>query len=211
VGWVTGHSYIVYGPLCQWRHHSDVRGRAHLPDASALLAGVDKHQVNIFYTAPTAIRALMREGEQAGRSGLSRQPAPARFGRRTDQSGSLGVVSPRMVGKGRCPIVDTWWQTETGGILITPLPGATALKARFATRRSSACSRRWSTNGQHAGGAGEGNLVIAALLAGQMRTVYGDHERFVETYFSTYPGYVLHRRRRAPRRGRLLLDHRPGG
>jgi len=188
VGWVTGHSYIVYGPLSNGATTLMFEGVPNYPTVSRFWEVVDKHQVNIFYTAPTAIRALMREGEEpvkkADRSSLR-------------LLGSVGEpINPeawlwyhQVVGDGRCPIVDTWWQTETGGILITPLPGATDLKPGSATRPFfGVLPEVVDQSGAVLEGATEGNLVLAMSWPGQMRTVYGDHERFVQTYFSTYPG-----------------------
>ena len=188
VGWVTGHSYIVYGPLANGATTLMFEGVPSYPDASRFWQVVDKHQVAIFYTAPTAIRALMREGEE-----------PVRRTRRTSLRvlGSVGEpINPEawlwyhsVVGDGRCPIVDTWWQTETGGILITPLPGATELKPGSATRPFFGIKPVIVDNeGHHLEGVVEGNLCLADSWPGQMRTVYGDHERFVQTYFSTFPG-----------------------
>ena len=188
VGWVTGHSYIVYGPLANGATTLMFEGVPNYPDSSRFWQVCDKHKVNIFYTAPTAIRALMREGEE-----------PVKKTRR-DTLRILGTVGEPInpeawmwyydiVGEGRCPIVDTWWQTETGGILITPLPGATPLKPGSATRPFFGV-RPIIVDGEggHLDGATEGNLCIADSWPGQMRTVYGDHERFIQTYFSTYPG-----------------------
>ena len=188
VGWVTGHSYIVYGPLANGATTLMFEGVPNYPDNSRFWQVVDKHKVNIFYTAPTALRALMREGE-----------APVKA---TDRSslrllGSVGEpINPeawlwyhRVVGDERCPIVDTWWQTETGGILITPLPGATDLKPGSATRPFFGVKPALvDSEGALLEGATSGNLVLLDSWPGQMRTVYGDHERFVQTYFSTYPG-----------------------
>ncbi len=188
VGWVTGHSYIVYGPLANGATTLVFEGVPNYPDFSRFWQVCDKHKVNIFYTAPTAIRALMREGEE---------PVKA-----TDRSslrllGTVGEpINPEawmwyyeVVGGERCPIVDTWWQTETGGILITPLPGATPLKPGSATRPFFGIQPLIvDGDGKPLDGATEGNLCIADSWPGQMRTVYGDHERFVQTYFSTYPG-----------------------
>ena len=188
VGWVTGHSYIVYGPLANGATTLMFEGVPNYPTAARFWEVCDKHQVNIFYTAPTAIRALMGAGED-----LVKQ---------TDRSslrllGSVGEpINPEawlwyynVVGDGRCPIVDTWWQTETGGILITPLPGATALKPGSATRPFFGVQPALvDGEGTILEGATEGNLVITDSWPGQMRTVYGDHERFVQTYFSTYKG-----------------------
>jgi len=188
VGWVTGHSYIVYGPLANGATTLMFEGVPNYPDASRFWQVCDKHQVNIFYTAPTAIRALMREGEG---------PVQA-----TDRSsirllGSVGEpINPEawlwyhnVVGEGRCPIVDTWWQTETGGIMISPLPGATALKPGSATRPLPGIMPALvDADGKELEGAVSGNLIIKESWPGQMRTVYGDHDRFIETYFKTYPG-----------------------
>ncbi len=188
VGWVTGHSYILYGPLANGATTLMFEGVPNYPTASRFWHVVDKWDVNIFYTAPTAIRALMGAGEE--------------LVKRTDRSslrllGSVGEpINPeawewyhRVVGERRCPIVDTWWQTETGGILITPLPGATALKPGSATRPFFGIQPALvDDKGNILEGAATGNLVILDSWPGQMRTVYGDHERFVQTYFSTYPG-----------------------
>ncbi|MCG5236438.1 acetate--CoA ligase [Xanthobacter oligotrophicus] len=188
VGWVTGHSYIVYGPLANGATTLMFEGIPNYPSVSRFWDVIDKHQVNIFYTAPTAIRSLMQAGEE-----------PVK---RTSRSslrllGSVGEpINPeawewyyRVVGEERCPIVDTWWQTETGGILITPLPGATKLKPGSATRPFfGVLPEVVDAEGKVLEGACEGNLVIADSWPGQMRTVYGDHERFEQTYFSTYPG-----------------------
>jgi acetyl-CoA synthetase len=188
VGWVTGHSYIVYGPLANGATTLMFEGIPTYPTASRFWHVVDKWKVNIFYTAPTAIRSLMGAGDD--------------FVKRTDRSslrllGSVGEpINPeawewyhRVVGEHRCPIVDTWWQTETGGILITPLPGATTLKPGSATRpffgvRPALVDEK----GGVLEGAAQGNLVILDSWPGQARTIYGDHDRFVQTYFSTYPG-----------------------
>jgi len=188
VGWVTGHSYIVYGPLANGATSLVFEGVPNYPDTSRFWQVVDKHKVNIFYTAPTAIRALMRDGDD-----------PVKRTKRSSLRilGSVGEpINPEawlwyynVVGEGRCPIVDTWWQTETGGILITPLPGATALKPGSATRPFFGVKPVVvDAEGNHLEGACEGNLCIADSWPGQMRTVYGDHERFVQTYFSTYKG-----------------------
>ncbi|MFG1179169.1 acetate--CoA ligase [Xanthobacter versatilis] len=188
VGWVTGHSYIVYGPLANGATTLMFEGIPNYPSVSRFWDVIDKHKVNIFYTAPTAIRSLMQAGEE-----------PVK---RTSRSslrllGSVGEpINPeawewyyRVVGEERCPIVDTWWQTETGGILITPLPGATKLKPGSATRPFfGVMPEVVDAEGKVLEGACEGNLVIADSWPGQMRTVYGDHERFEQTYFSTYPG-----------------------
>ena len=188
VGWVTGHSYIVYGPLANGATTLMFEGVPNYPSDSRFWEVVDKHQVNIFYTAPTAIRALMAKGDgpvkQASRASLR-------------LLGSVGEpINPeawewywRVVGDGRCPIVDTWWQTETGGILITPLPGAIDQKPGSATKPFFGVAPAIvDANGATLEGACEGNLVLTDSWPGQMRTVYGDHERFVQTYFSTYPG-----------------------
>ncbi|WP_407049349.1 acetate--CoA ligase [Methyloraptor flagellatus] len=188
VGWVTGHSYIVYGPLANGATSLMFEGIPTYPSASRFWDVVDKHKVNIFYTAPTAIRSLMGAGEELVKK-TSR--ASLRI------LGSVGEpINPEawlwyynVVGDGRCPIVDTWWQTETGGILITPLPGATALKPGSATRPFFGVQPAVvDAEGNILEGATEGNLVLLDSWPGQMRTVYGDHERFVQTYFSTYKG-----------------------
>ena len=188
VGWVTGHSYIVYGPLANGATTLMFEGIPNYPTISRFWDVVDKHQVNIFYTAPTAIRSLMGAGEE---------PVKKTSRKSLRLLGSVGEpINPeawewyyRVVGENRCPIVDTWWQTETGGILITPLPGATALKPGSATRPFFGVKPEIvDANGEVLEGATEGNLVISDSWPGQMRTVYGDHERFVQTYFSTYPG-----------------------
>ncbi len=188
VGWVTGHTYIVYGPLANGATTLMFEGIPNYPDSSRFWQVVDKHQVNIFYTAPTAIRSLMREGD-----------GPVKATKRTSLRvlGSVGEpINPeawmwyhRVVGDERCPIVDTWWQTETGGILISPLPGATALKPGSATLPlPGVVPVLVDAEGHALEGAVEGNLCIAKSWPGQMRTLYGDHERFVQTYFTTYPG-----------------------
>ena len=188
VGWVTGHSYIVYGPLANGATTLMFEGVPNYPTMSRFWEVVDKHNVNIFYTAPTAIRSLMGAGEEVVRK-TSR--ASLRL------LGSVGEpINPeawewyhRVVGEGRCPIVDTWWQTETGGIMITPLPGATKLKPGSATQPFFGIAPEIvDANGAPLQGACEGNLVIADSWPGQSRTVFGDHARFVSTYFSTYPG-----------------------
>lgn len=188
VGWVTGHSYIVYGPLANGATTLMFEGVPNYPTVSRFWEVCDKHKVNIFYTAPTAIRALMREGnDPVTKCDLSTLRV----------LGSVGEpINPEawnwyhtVVGKEKCPIVDTWWQTETGGILITPLPGATDLKPGSATRPFFGVQPELVDNeGKPLEGATEGNLCIADSWPGQMRTCYGDHERFVQTYFSTYPG-----------------------
>jgi acetyl-CoA synthetase len=188
VGWVTGHSYIVYGPLANGAITLMFEGVPNYPDASRFWQVVDKHEVSIFYTAPTAIRALMRLGED---------PVKKTSRKSLRILGSVGEpINPeawmwyyKVVGDSRCPIVDTWWQTETGGILITPLPGATELKPGSATRPFFGITPALVDNdGKVLEGAIDGNLVILDSWPGQMRTVYGDHERFIQTYFSTFPG-----------------------
>ena len=188
VGWVTGHSYIVYGPLANGATTLMFEGVPNYPDTSRFWQVVDKHKVNIFYTAPTAIRALMRDGEgpvkRCSRSTLR-------------LLGTVGEpINPeawewyyKVVGEERCPIVDTWWQTETGGIMLTPLPGATALKPGSATLpffgvKPAIVDRE----GNFLDGAAAGNLVILDSWPGQMRSIYGDHQRFIDTYFSQFPG-----------------------
>ncbi|HET9149632.1 MAG TPA: acetate--CoA ligase [Alphaproteobacteria bacterium] len=188
VGWVTGHSYIVYGPLANGAITLMFEGVPNYPDSSRFWQVVDKHKVNIFYTAPTAIRALMREGDQ---------PVKKTSRASLRVLGTVGEpINPeawlwywRIVGDKRCPVVDTWWQTETGGILITPLPGATALKPGSATRPFFGIKPEIvDADGRTVEGAGSGNLCIANSWPGQMRTVYGDHQRFIDTYFKAYPG-----------------------
>ncbi|MBL8670547.1 MAG: acetate--CoA ligase [Alphaproteobacteria bacterium] len=188
VGWVTGHSYIVYGPLANGATSLMFEGIPNYPDSSRFWQVIDKHKVNIFYTAPTAIRALMREGED---------PVKRTSRKSLRILGSVGEpINPeawlwyhRVVGDGRCPIVDTWWQTETGGILITPLPGAIPTKPGSATKPFFGIRPIIVDNeGKQLEGATEGNLCIADSWPGQMRTVYGDHKRFGETYFSTFKG-----------------------
>ncbi|MBT5383777.1 MAG: acetate--CoA ligase [Kordiimonadaceae bacterium] len=188
VGWVTGHSYIVYGPLANGATTLIFEGVPNYPDASRFWQICDKHKVNIFYTAPTAVRALMSAGNE--------------FVQKCDRSslrilGSVGEpINPEawnwyyeVVGDSRCPIVDTWWQTETGGIMITPLPGATDLKPGSATRPFfGIIPELIDGDGNVLEGATSGNLCIADSWPGQMRTVYGDHDRFIQTYFSTYDG-----------------------
>ena len=188
VGWVTGHSYIVYGPLANGAISLVFEGIPTYPDAGRFWAVIDKHKVNTFYTAPTAIRALMREGD-----------GPVKQHKRSSLKllGTVGEpINPEawewyyhVVGDGRCPIVDTWWQTETGGHLITPLPGATALKPGSASIPFFGVVPGIVDNeGKLLEGACEGNLVITRPWPGQMRSVYGDHQRFIDTYFKTYPG-----------------------
>jgi acetyl-CoA synthetase len=195
VGWVTGHSYIVYGPLANGAITLMFEGVPNYPTSSRFWEVCDKHDVNICYTAPTAIRALMREGEE---------PVKRTSRKSLRLLGSVGEpINPeawewyhKVVGDGRCPIVDTWWQTETGGILISPLPGATDLKPGSATKPLfGVMPALLDGEGKELTGAAEGNLVIRDSWPGQMRTVYGDHKRFVETYFSTFGA----RRRRTQR------------
>jgi acetyl-CoA synthetase len=188
VGWVTGHSYIVYGPLANGATSLVFEGVPNWPDASRLWQVCDKHQVTILYTAPTAIRALMREGD-----------GPVRKTSRKSLRllGSVGEpINPEawewyfnVVGEGRCPIVDTWWQTETGGTLMCPLPGSTVLKPGCAMKPFFGIRPAiLDVDGQPIDGEGSGNLVITDSWPGQMRTVYGDHQRFIDTYFTMYPG-----------------------
>jgi acetyl-CoA synthetase len=188
IGWVTGHSYIVYGPLANGATTVMFEGVPNYPDFGRFWQVVDKHQVTIFYSSPTAIRSLMREGE-----------APVRASSRKSLRllGSVGEpINPeawewyhRVVGDGRCPIVDTWWQTETGGIMITPLPGAIDLKPGSATLPFFGVQPAIVDNeGKLLEGATEGNLVLLDSWPAQMRTVYGDHQRFIDTYFKTFPG-----------------------
>ena len=191
VGWVTGHSYIVYGPLANGATTLMFEGVPNYPDPSRFWQVVDKHNVRIFYTAPTAIRALMREGED--------------YVRRTDRRSLriLGTVGEPInpdawlwyydhVGEQRCPIVDTWWQTETGGILISPIPGATPLKPGSATRPFFGVEPVIVDNdGRVVKGVGEGNLCLARAWPGMMRTVFGDHQRFIQTYFSSFSGFYF--------------------
>jgi len=188
VGWVTGHSYIVYGPLANGATSLVFEGVPSYPDNSRFWQVVDKHRVSLFYTAPTAIRALMREGDGPVRK-TSRKTLRV--------LGTVGEpINPEawrwyyeVVGDSRCPIVDTWWQTETGGHMITPLPGATALKPGSATVPFFGVQPAVvDANGVELEGQAEGNLVIKDSWPGQMRTVYGDHQRFIDTYFRTYPG-----------------------
>ncbi len=188
VGWITGHSYIVYGPLANGATSLMFEGIPTYPDASRFWQICDKHQVNIFYTAPTAIRALMREG---------RQPVASTSRKSLRLLGTVGEpINPEawewyfnVVGEGRCPIVDTWWQTETGGHLITPLPGAMALKPGSAGKPFFGVQPAIvDQDGKVLEGEATGNLVILNSWPGQMRSVYGDHQRFIDTYFSTYPG-----------------------
>ena len=189
VGWVTGHSYIVYGPLANGATTVMFEGLPTWPDPGRFWQVVDKHSVNIFYTAPTALRALMGQGDEAVRK-HSRKSLRI--------LGTVGEpINPeawewyyRVVGERRCPVIDTWWQTETGGILITPLPGATDLKPGSATLPFFGVQPAlMDADGNEVAGAASGNLVLKQSWPGQMRTVYGDHERFVETYFTAHPGY----------------------
>jgi acetyl-CoA synthetase len=188
VGWVTGHSYVVYGPLCNGATTVMFEGVPNYPDHSRFWQVVDKHQVSIFYTAPTAIRALMREGEG---------PVKKCSRKSLRLLGSVGEpINPeawewyyRVVGEERCPIVDTWWQTETGGIMISPLPGAIATKPGSATLPFFGVKPAIvDAEGTVQEGVAEGNLLITDSWPGQVRTIYGDHQRFIETYFSAYPG-----------------------
>ena len=188
IGWVTGHSYILYGPLANGATTLMYEGLPNWPDASRIWQVVDRHQVHTVFTAPTALRALMKDGDA--------------FVTATDRSslrllGTVGEpINPEawrwyhdVVGEGRCPIIDTWWQTETGGAMIAPLPGATPLKPGSATRPLPGVDPQIvDAEGAVLTGATEGNLVIARSWPGQMRTVWGDHQRFFETYFTTYPG-----------------------
>ncbi len=188
VGWVTGHSYVLYGPLCNGATTLMFEGVPNYPDVSRFWQVCDKHQVTLFYTAPTAIRALMREGD-----------APVQKAKRSSLRllGSVGEpINPeawdwywRVVGEQRCPVVDTWWQTETGGILISPLPAAIPQKPGSATKPFYGVRPAIvDAQGTIQDGATEGNLVLLDSWPGQMRTVYGDHARFIDTYFKTYPG-----------------------
>ena len=191
VGWVTGHSYIVYGPLANGATTLMFEGVPNYPDASRFWQVCDKHDVNIFYTAPTAIRALMKEGDQ-----------PVKSTKRNSLRllGSVGEpINPEawlwyynVVGEKRCPIVDTWWQTETGATLISPLPGATDLKPGSASKPlPGILPVLLDSDGKELSNANEGNLCIAEGWPGQMRTVYGDHKRFIDTYFVQYDGYYF--------------------
>jgi len=191
VGWVTGHSYVVYGPLANGTTTLMFEGVPNYPSFARFWEVIDKHQVTIFYTAPTAIRALMREGESWVQDSSR---ASLRI------LGSVGEpINPeawnwyhRVVGEGRCPIVDTWWQTETGGILISPLPGATTLKPGSATQPFFGVQPVLvDAEGKVLEGATEGNLVLAGSWPGQMRSLWGDHQRFIDTYFKAYRGYYF--------------------
>ena len=188
VGWVTGHSYIIYGPLCNGATTLMFEGVPTYPDAGRFWQVVDKHQVNIFYTAPTALRALMGQGDEF----VNRHKRAS-----LRVLGSVGEpINPEawewyyhVVGAGRCPIADTWWQTETGGVLIAPYPGATALKPGSATRPCFGVQPSLvDDKGVELHGAASGALCIKRSWPGQMRTVYGDHQRFIDTYFKTFPG-----------------------
>ncbi len=188
VGWVTGHSYIIYGPLANGATTLMFEGVPTYPDASRFWQVVDKHQVNIFYTAPTAIRALMAQGNE---------PVKKTSRKSLRVLGTVGEpINPEawewyyhVVGDSRCPIMDTWWQTETGGFLITPLPGATPLKPGSATRPFFGITPAIVDNeGNVLEGEAEGNLIITRSWPGQMRTIYGDHQRFIDTYLKNYPG-----------------------
>jgi acetyl-CoA synthetase len=188
IGWITGHSYVVYGPLAMGATSVMFDGVPNYPDFGRFWETVDRLGVTIFYTAPTAIRALMREGDEPVK----------RYSRQSLRLlGSVGEpINPeawewywRVVGDGRCPVVDTWWQTENGGILISPFPGATAMKPGSATKPLPGIDPVLvDAQGQRLPGAASGNLCIAGSWPGQMSTVWGDHERFFQTYFSTYPG-----------------------
>ncbi len=191
VGWVTGHSYIVYGPLANGATTLVFEGVPNYPDSSRFWQVIDKHEVNIFYTAPTALRALMREGE-----------GPVKKTSRASLRllGSVGEpINPEawewyfnVVGECRCPIVDTWWQTETGGIMLTPLPGATVLKPGSATKPFFGVQPALlDEQGKEIEGAGSGVLVIKASWPSQIRSVYGDNQRMIDTYFKPYPGYYF--------------------
>ena len=191
IGWITGHSYMIYGPLCNGATTLMFEGVPTYPEADRFWRIIDKHQVNIFYTAPTAIRALMAYGND--------------YVMRTDRStlrilGSVGEpINPEawewyyhVVGESRCPIMDTWWQTETGGILITPLPGVTALKPGSATLPFFGIKPEiMDAQGNVMKGVAEGILVISSSWPGQSTSIYGDHQRFIDTYFKNYPGYYF--------------------
>ncbi|MGE0251249.1 MAG: acetate--CoA ligase [Dongiaceae bacterium] len=191
IGWITGHSYLIYGPLANGATIVMFEGVPNYPDHSRFWQVVDKHKVNIFYTAPTAIRALRREGDEWVTK-TSRKSLHI--------LGSVGEpINPEawewyynVVGEGRCPVADTWWQTETGGVLISPLPGATPLKAGSATKPLFGIKPAiLDAAGKEISGEGEGNLCIADSWPGQASTIYGDHDRFEEVYFTTYPGYYF--------------------
>ena len=191
VGWVTGHSYIVYGPLANGATSLMFEGVPNYPDVSRFWQVVDKHKVTIFYTAPTAIRALMRDGDG---------PVKKTSRKSLRLLGSVGEpINPEawywyysVIGDSRCPVIDTWWQTETGGFMITPLPGATDLKPGSATKPFFGVKPVMVDNdGAVLEGEAEGNLCIADAWPGMMRTVYGDHDRFYQTYFSAYKGFYF--------------------
>uniref|UniRef100_B0T280 Acetyl-coenzyme A synthetase n=1 Tax=Caulobacter sp. (strain K31) TaxID=366602 RepID=B0T280_CAUSK len=188
VGWVTGHSYVVYGPLANGGTSLIFEGVPNYPTPARFWEVVDKHQVEIFYTAPTALRALMREGDDwVTKNDLSSLRLLGSVGEPINPEAWLWYH--RVVGKDRLPIVDTWWQTETGGVLVSPLPGATALKPGSATKPLPGVKLQLvDAEGHVLEGATEGNLLITDSWPGQMRTVYGDHGRFFDTYFSAYPG-----------------------
>ena len=188
IGWVTGHTYIVYGPLANGATTLMYEGLPNWPDASRIWQVVDRHQVHTVFTAPTALRALMKEGDA---------PVEATSRASLKLLGTVGEpINPEawrwyhdVVGEGRCPIVDTWWQTETGGALIAPLPGATALKPGSATKPLPGVRPQLvDENGMVLEGATSGNLCITHSWPGQMRTVWNDHDRFFQTYFTTYRG-----------------------
>ncbi len=210
IGWITGHSYVVYGPLAMRATSVMFDGVPNYPDFGRFWETVDRLGVTIFYTAPTAIRALEREGDEP----------VTRYSRQSIRLlGTVGEpINPdawewywRVVGDGRCPIVDTWWQTETGAALISPLPGAVPAKPGSATKPLPGVEVELvDAEGRTLEGPASGNLCLTASWPGQMRAVWGDDKRFFETYFATYPRQVFHRRRLPARRGRLLLDHRPG-
>jgi len=192
IGWVTGHSYMIYGPLCNGATTLMFEGIPTYPEADRFWRVIDKHQVNIFYTAPTAIRALMAQGDEMVTRTSSRNSLRI--------LGSVGEpINPEawewyyhVVGNSRCPIMDTWWQTETGGILITPLPGVTRLKPGSATLPFFGIKPAILNNEGHLmGGVAEGILVISSSWPGQARTIYGDHQRFIDTYFKSYPGFYF--------------------
>jgi len=188
VGWVTGHSYIVYGPLANGATTLMFEGVPTYPDASRFWRVIEKHKVNIFYTAPTAIRALMREhNDHVTCTDRSSLRLLGTVGEPINPEAWLWYYN--VVGDGRCPVVDTWWQTETGGVLISPLPGATDLKPGSATLPLPGVAPALvDAEGKFIEGAASGNLVLTGSWPGQMRTVYGDHQRFIDTYFKTYPG-----------------------
>jgi len=191
VGWVTGHSYIIYGPLCNGATTLMFEGIPNYPDPSRFWQVIDKHDVNIFYTAPTALRALMREGNEYVLSSSRRSlRILASVGEPINPEAWLWYYN--VVGEERCPVIDTWWQTETGGIMITPLPGATDLKPGSATLPFFGVRPVIVDNsGTPLEGECEGMLCLEDSWPGQARTVYGDHERFEQTYFSTYKGYYF--------------------